>query len=340
MFVDILIALLLLFDSAGMAYLGVHVTFKPVDSPKKQRAYQAAFVLCTLIAAGLLAWQVVRNSIAQEHLNERVDILYRLQATSVTRPTTEEIAALTNRANRLRRDNRHDLKSELQLLSADIFLFVAERSAASPQQELGYYFKGPQIAEMVEMMNRPLNTDAVTVEEEVEWGHRLWEESPADFSLITPNEQDSLWVERNWPSIEYYYQTRILFGKKFGKRICDVVYNTDCHCGLTDPEWNEYVRDSAALRLAERPVYAGMKQWLSTGKKPANLDALVKVREKVMAQYLKATVIKKVMNNPVGKVPPPSLHVSVASSIAQYPTNLIAMRTLAQQMKALTDEMP
>lgn len=321
-------------------FLAAYVTVHPTDIPKIRRRYRYIFVALSVVSLTLLVWQGVRNTQATHELNERIDILYKLQATAAPRPTAEEIAALTKRATKLSTQNSHDLRAELRSLSADILQFVAEREAGAPQQAFDYYH-GPQVVEMVEMMNRPLDPDKPTFAEVVEWMHRIYERAPVDYSRITPNEQDSEWIERNWPSIAYYYQTRILFGKKFGKRICEVAYGTDCHCGIVDPGWQERIAAVAELRIAERPIYEMYKGALSTGIVPTEkeLQVLRQGRDKALVRYWKANTPYK--NTDSQTLLQRSLaHASVVSAIAEYPTNLTAMKVLAKEMERVANLIP
>src|SRR5258707_629846 len=153
-------------------YLGAHVSIHPTDVPKVRRRYRYAFLALSVVSVTLLVWQGVRNNRASNELNERIDILYKLQATAAPRPTVEEIAALTKQATKLSTQNTHNLRSELRSLSADILQFVGEREAGAPQQDFDYYDKGPQIVDLVELMNRPLVADKPTIDESLAWMHR------------------------------------------------------------------------------------------------------------------------------------------------------------------------
>ena len=189
------------------------------------------------------------------------------------------------------------------------------------------------------MMNRPLNPEQPTFDEVLEWMHRVYETAPVDYSRITPNEQDSEWIERNWPSIAYYYQTRILFGKKFGKRICDVVYGTDCHCGIIDPDWQERIAAAAELRIAERPIYETYKHALSARVVPSDkeLHVLWQARDKALARFWKVNALRK---NDAKAITNPIYRARVAAAIAEYPTNLLAMKVLAKEMALVANEIP
>ena len=124
-------------------FLGAYVSVHPTDVPKVRRRYRYAFVTLSIVSVALLVCQGMRNNRATNELSERIDILYKLQATAAPRPTVEEIAALTKQATKLSTQNTHNLRSELRSLSADILQFVAEREAGAPQQDFDYY-KGPQ----------------------------------------------------------------------------------------------------------------------------------------------------------------------------------------------------
>jgi len=52
---DVAIAVLLGIISIAMAYLGVHLTMHPAESPKARMAYKIAFASCALVEAALPA---------------------------------------------------------------------------------------------------------------------------------------------------------------------------------------------------------------------------------------------------------------------------------------------
>jgi hypothetical protein len=70
--IDITIAALLTIVMIVMAYLGVHVTLHPADSPRSKRLYKGGFILCAFIAVALVFWQGVRNGKAQAALQRTV----------------------------------------------------------------------------------------------------------------------------------------------------------------------------------------------------------------------------------------------------------------------------
>jgi hypothetical protein len=63
--VDIAIAAGLAILTIAMAYLGVHVTLHPADSPRSRFWYKVGFSACAVAAVGLVIWQGVRNGRAQ-----------------------------------------------------------------------------------------------------------------------------------------------------------------------------------------------------------------------------------------------------------------------------------
>jgi hypothetical protein len=83
---DVLIAVALGILTLVTAYLGMHVTLNPADTPEKKSAYRTAFALCALGACGLIFWQAYRNHMTQEQLAAQIG---RIESNTKTPPTVE-----------------------------------------------------------------------------------------------------------------------------------------------------------------------------------------------------------------------------------------------------------
>jgi outer membrane murein-binding lipoprotein Lpp len=75
MWIDISIATVLAILTIGMAYLGVHVTLHPADSPKAKFRYKFGFSACAVGTVLLVVWQGVRNGASQSAFVKRVSDL-------------------------------------------------------------------------------------------------------------------------------------------------------------------------------------------------------------------------------------------------------------------------
>ena len=280
--------------AAVTAVLGVELTFPhATDNPRRRLQIRVAFISLALITIGLGSWQQIRNARSAEQTNaaiaqtkatvagmkEQVDQVYQLNATWKPRPTVEDRELFAKRAAKFNQQfvAKQDLKSELHLIAADIRKFTAERAANAPDMD-STYFGGPFIYDMVEWMNKPLNPKRMTNEEELEKVHRELEMMPAHFQDLTPNEMDSRWIEKNLPGIDYYFETRILFGKKFGKRIRDVVCGHQNDCGISKMELEACKPLIIDVRVAESRVYTSFKKFVATGKEPSDFCDLVVAR--------------------------------------------------------------
>ena len=157
---------------------------------------------------------------------------------------------------------------------------------------------------------------------------------PADFQNLTPNELDSLWLEKNWPDIQYYYETRILFGKRFGARIRDVVCGHNSDCGLSKRELENCKPLIGDVRVAEERVYSALKQWSAKGVEPPNMCDLVTARNKAVARIAFVYRLKKLPD------PDKAMEIPVVRALYKYPTNVTAMRVLAREMDAVADAIP
>ena len=73
MFVDYLIAGGICVLTIGVAYMGVHVTLHPQDSPKAKRLWKVGFIVATLATCTLVVWQTKRNGDAQRILQAQLD---------------------------------------------------------------------------------------------------------------------------------------------------------------------------------------------------------------------------------------------------------------------------
>jgi hypothetical protein len=71
--VDIVLAISVFILSAGMAYLGVHVTLHPPDTAKQRRGYKIAFGAMTLLSAILIGAQTYATRHAQAALQTQLD---------------------------------------------------------------------------------------------------------------------------------------------------------------------------------------------------------------------------------------------------------------------------
>jgi hypothetical protein len=349
MLLDITISALLFLVASGMGYLGVHVTFKPAESPKLRRRYQTAFLSLSVCAVGLIVWQGVRNARSAEQTNVaieqtkttvadmkmQVDQVYQLNSTWKPHPTVEDRESFAKRAAKFNQQfaAKQDLKSELHLIAADIRTFTAERAADAPSMD-STYFGGPYIYDMVEWMNKPLNSKHLSPEEQLEQVHRQLEMMPANFKNLTPNEMDSLWLEKNMPGIEYYFETRILFGKKFGKRIRDVICGHEQDCGVSRMELDACKPLITDVRVAQARVYTSFKQFVATKKEPPEFCDLVAARNKAWNRIAFIYQIKKLPD------PEKLSDTPVIGALYGFPTNIPAMNALADEMDALADLAP
>lgn len=75
MWIDISIAAALAILTIGMAYLGVHVTLHPADSPAAKFWYKFGFSACAVGTVILVVWQGIRNGASQSAFTRRVSAL-------------------------------------------------------------------------------------------------------------------------------------------------------------------------------------------------------------------------------------------------------------------------
>jgi hypothetical protein len=330
-----------LVSAATVGVLAMWVTFNQPITRRAKIAWLSIFSALSLI--GITAAIVDHRTSERENkqrfsiIDSRVNAVETILTTATPRPTAEEQAALAKRVAALKRKTGRDLKNELQLMPAEILQFVAEREAAAPEVD-ATYFQGPQIYELSEMMNQPLNAAQPSPDELIERMHRQFQMKPADFKVVAPNEQDSLWIEKNLPSIQYYYQTRILFGKRFGARIRNLVCGSDPNCGGRKMDWCVCKEVAARVRAANEPVYVALKQWNATGVEPANLDELLKARKDAGDFLFSFNELVKKYDEQIHAAG--GTDAPIARAVWHYPTNLIAMRTLAKQMEALANQIP
>lgn len=70
---DIFLAIAIVFVTALIGYVGVHVTLHPAETPKAKRNYKIIFGALTLVACGLVLWQGILNRHEQNELHSQLN---------------------------------------------------------------------------------------------------------------------------------------------------------------------------------------------------------------------------------------------------------------------------
>jgi hypothetical protein len=265
-----LIQTLLAVVFATLGIVGFVVSIHPPKTPTSRRAYLCAFVALTAVGVVLVYCQsvlaersqVVADKLAAE-LRRQVSTLYAMQVASVRRPTQDELNALADRVYVIRRDvrfsGRPNLKLEARLLSAEILLFVAQRSMAAPRIET---FEASENASgLVDRMKSPPVTEPLTDDEALDEAHRRAQTTWMDpLGRVGLSAEESRWFNRNRRAIDYYFQTVHLFSERFGPRVRMVFGDLQkaravdkwvVSRAMTEYQNNELGMREVALRLAE-----------------------------------------------------------------------------------------
>lgn len=114
MLCDVVISALLALLTIAMAYLGVHVTLHPTESPTLRKRYKWGFCLCALATVGLVVWQGVRNGRSQIRTSAQITALQ-----GEVRDTKAASVEAKNEANKLRGD-LHDESVRRQQAEKDL----------------------------------------------------------------------------------------------------------------------------------------------------------------------------------------------------------------------------
>ena len=89
---DIVIALLLAFVTAGIAFLGIYLTIHPPQTPSVRSKYLVSFILLAVGAIGLTGWQTYRSATQQNELQAKLDSIEK----STKQPPTVQVTPQIN----------------------------------------------------------------------------------------------------------------------------------------------------------------------------------------------------------------------------------------------------
>jgi len=125
---DIWLAVWLCLCTAGMAYMGVHLTMHHPESNAAEWRWKIGFIALALVTCGLIAWQTARNISRQEALQKRLD---KIQHNTETPPTVQVnlppiIMPPTTTKAHIDSGNLRDRTSDL---SKELFSFLRMRES-------------------------------------------------------------------------------------------------------------------------------------------------------------------------------------------------------------------
>jgi hypothetical protein len=244
---------------AALGIVGFVVSLHPPSTGRTRRAYLAVFVMLSLLGVVLVFWQAklteqsqnIADSTANE-LRRQVSSLYESQMVAHRRSTRAEVDALSDRVEVMRATgsarfgNKPSVKHRAQLLSAEILLFVAERSQKAPYVE--------------SIKSAGADDGKVTPSETLEKGRKLeiFKYIEIDGGVEVSTDEEA-WLEKNKALLEYHSHTETLFRAKFTRPYIAITKDLEEE-NLIDQGWlmrsgwfhgTEYGMRKAALRLTE-----------------------------------------------------------------------------------------
>jgi hypothetical protein len=127
---DIAISAVLAVVTIVMAYLGVHVTLHPTESPRARRLYKTGFWGCALVAVSLVIWQGIRSNKAQAGFRSDVQ-----EARNASIGLARELGGVQGQVTQLLQEQQVEVAKREQT-QRDLITVVQATSQATRRQVL------------------------------------------------------------------------------------------------------------------------------------------------------------------------------------------------------------
>jgi len=180
MWLDIAISAGLAILTILMAYLGVHVTLHPADTPQVARRYKQGFLACAACAVALVIWQGVRNGTSQATLNRQIA------------DSTGKVAILTGQVATLQADQNKEVVRRQQA-EKDLATIVQNSGKSTAD---GIVSGVREISRQQALLEYAVSVDVLYQENQIKiynrgkhnillWGTQL-ADLPKDFNELSP----------------------------------------------------------------------------------------------------------------------------------------------------------